>query len=256
MTDTGPVIVTAAGESSRIRSMMNDRGFPGDYPKHLLPTGGPGGETLLGRILRQASALPNSQLPIVYVTETSLAYMQAHPDIGPAKYRTEKFGFSMDPIYYQLRRTGSRVLGCAGDFYSDFSWSSFLAEHEQSNQPVSVLAGNACGSEDAAIFEISNQGVVTGFSRPTISGPDDYRNIGAYIIDYDSKVSAVMDELLPENPALAPDGDAVFCRMVSLGLVGAVTSVGTQHYNINVAAEYEIMLSSLSAHSEAKIRQS
>ena len=246
MKSPGPVLVCAGGASTRIREMLDAEGLPPDYPKHLLPTGGPDHETLLGRIVKQASQAPINQPPIIYAAPQTVGYMQRDPSVGPATFSTEAFNFSVDPLYYRLRKYGQRVLGCAGDFYSDFTWAGFISEHDRRETPMSVLAGPSAGSPNAAIYEVED-GVVTNFYRPEGgSDPTALKNIGAYIIDPDPRVMAVLDELLPVNPAESLPDDTIFNRLVMDGLVGAITNVGSNHFNVNSVAEYQDMLQRLS----------
>jgi len=237
-----PVMITAAGEGSRIRDFMSqDLSLPSDFPKHLLPTGGPNGETLLGRIIRQASIDPISKPPIINVTETNRQHMRVHPDIANVVYDTEQFKFSLDPIYYRLRRMGGRVLGCAGDFYSDFSWDTFIKQHEANGSAMSVLVNKAAGPVEAAVFDVdplTNR--VTGLKRPKCSGERDYTNVGAYVIDPTDELIDILERFLPANPRETHDTDTVFIEIMNAGLVGSVLLAGA-HFNINTPKEFEAL---------------
>lgn len=245
-----PVIITAAGEGSRIRDYMSqDLSLPDDYPKHLLPTGGLNGETLLGRIIRQASIDPISKPPVVNVSEANLQHMSIHPDIADVEFDTEQFKFSLDPIYYRLRRMGGRVLGCAGDFYSDFCWDTFIKKHEASGAAMSVLVNKAAGPVEAAVFDVDPlNDRVTSLKRPKCSGERDYTNIGAYVIDPTEEVVDILDKFLPDNPEDTHDTDTIFVEIMAAGLVGSVIVPGA-HFNINTPKEFE----ALQAHTSSAI---
>lgn len=242
--DLPSVTVTAAGEGSRIREYMTQAlGMPGDYPKHLLPTGAPDDETLIGRIIRQASTDGFAEAPVINTTPTTMEYMMRHSDVGEVTYDTERFVFSMDPLYYRLRRTGRRVLGCAGDFYSDFEWSDFVEKHEKSGAAMSLLVNRTTTPVMAAVFDIDSQsGRVVGLRRPDRSPEGAVTNVGAYVIDANQDVLDVMDRYLPRHPQDAHADDTVFSHLMEAGLVGAI-EIGQNHYNINTAQEYEALCS-------------
>lgn len=237
--ETNSVIITAGGEGSRIRGFMTEElGLPPDYPKHLLPTGDPSGETLIGRIIRQAEQVPSPELPVVNAREVGVRYMQAHPDISAVEFDLEHFRFSMDPIYYRLRRTGKRVLGCAGDFYSEFSWADLITQHEASGAAMSLLVNKTSGPVEAAVFDVdplTNR--ITGLRRPAQSMAGDYTNVGAYIMDPTDEVFKILDAHLPDDPADAYIDDTIFSYLLRAGLAGAVHLEG-KHANINTPNEY------------------
>jgi len=238
--ELSPVIITAAGEGSRIRDYMtSELGLPEDYPKHLLATGGPNGETLLGRIIRQSSIEPLPK-PIVNVSETTMHHIEEHPDVSGVVFDTEKFRFSLDPLYYQLRRTGARVIGCAGDFYSDFNWKTFLDHHQASGAAMSLLVNQTTDPVKAAVFGVNPEThIITGLDRPESSREYDYTNIGAYIIDPTDDVLKVLDSFLPPKPndTSGNTNDTIFRQFINRKLAGAVLVEGA-HFNINTPDEY------------------
>lgn len=239
-----PAIIAAAGEGSRLREFMRtELDLPDDYPKHLLPTGNPGGETLLGRIVRQTSGDNFSDVPIVNTTTHAAHYILTHPDIAPTpRIDTERFVFSMDPFYYRVRRTGERVIACVGDFYSDINWQEFTRQHEESSAAVSLITHRASTPVQAAVFDIDTQtSRVTAIRRPTAGGQGEYCNVGAYIFDPVDALLAVFEQHLAEDPRDARADDSVFAGLIHAGLVGAVRLEGS-HFNINTPREYQALL--------------
>lgn len=237
----GPVIISAAGESSRLRGFISgELGLPDDYPKLLLPTGGPDNETLLGRIIRQATI--DDQLPILSVTETNMRHMLAHPDIPAVEYTTEIPKPSLSAMYYRLRRTGERVLSCAGDFYSDFSWEEFISHHDESGAAMTLLVHRSTQPVEAAVFDIdptNNQ--IVDLRRPPYSAVGDYTNIGAYVIDPVDEIHDVLDEYLPVNPQEVLETDAIFLQIMRRGLAGCMIVEGA-NFNVNTPSEYQALL--------------
>ncbi len=184
--EIGPVVITAAGEGTRIRDFMSDHlELPPDYPKHLLPTGGPNGETLLGRIVQLANEAPLKEPPIVYVRPENMHYFEDAHDLGPLVMDTEKFSHAVDPIYHRVRRTGARVLGCAGDFFSDgFSWQEMIERHEEGGAAMSLFVERSPQPVNALVLDVDDESRrIRGSRRPSVSGEGEYTNVGAYIID-------------------------------------------------------------------------
>jgi NDP-sugar pyrophosphorylase family protein len=239
----GPVIISAGGEGSRIRGFMTQElGLPEDFPKPLLPTGGPDNETLIGRIIRQASTESLVSPPIVSVTERNMAHMVAHPDIPDVVYDTSSYVFALDPMYYRLRRTGARVLGCASDFYSDFSWEDFIEQHEEKGAAMSVLVSRSDEPVQAAVFDVDPiTQRITSLRRPQTSSSQDYTNVGAYILDPTPEMLDVLDRRLPANTADSQANDVIFLEIMRCGLATSVEWEGT-HVNVNTPSEYQALL--------------
>lgn len=167
-----------------------------------------------------------------------MKYMETHPDVPPVEFDLERFRFSMDPLYYRLRRTGNRVMGCAGDLYSEFSWEAFIEDHETHGAAMSLLVSKTTDPVEAAVFDIDHEsGTINGLRRPTQSSYGDYTNVGVYIIDPTEPLLEVLDTYLPEDPADAQPNDTVFSQILNGGLARGVQLEG-RHVNINTLNEY------------------
>ncbi len=246
MPEIGHVTIAAGGQGSRMREYMNStRRYPISYPKHLLPTGA--GETLLGRLVDQASEQPIPTKPTINVNPENQDHITKA--IGDAaNYDSENFVFSLDAFYYRVRREdaqgiGAFVLCCAGDVYTKFSWEQMIEAHQRSGAAISALVKKAEADTQAAQFDVDPQtGRITQLRRPDLSPSGSYTNIGMCIIEPTPGILSVLHDTLPEDPRDCSDGDHVFVEMVRRGLAGIVDCGDAYSTNINTPREYEGLL--------------
>ena len=244
--EVGPVTVVAGGRGSRMRDFIDcTRQYAPGYPKHLLPTGS--GETLLGRIVRQASESPLERKPTINVSAENGEHITSA--IGEnAHYDFERFVFSMDPFYYRLRREasqniGSFVLGCAGDIYSEFTWERMVGAHRESGADMSLLVQKTENDTQAALFDVESQtGRITNVSRPELSPAGSYTNVGVYVIEPTAAILSVLKDMLPEDPRDCVGDDRIFKEFVRRELVGIVEFEDCFSTNINTPREYQNLL--------------
>lgn len=229
------ITISAAGQGSRIRSAMNEMGFPNDMPKSLLPTGT--AETLLGRITRQASEMGRV---MVYVNYDHARIIGEHEDMPSdiSLLINKNIYSALGPIYLDLLRTGKRSLMAAGDFWAEFEWSDFLRFHESHNKPVSILVGPSVSTYEGAKFHVADDGTVTSWERVERTTSQDLINIGAYIIDPEK---AVMETVQTLHERKDHKEDPFNDAMIKAGLMAAYVLKDTA-YNVNNIDVYKALL--------------
>lgn len=235
------VQVAAGGHSTRLRSHMDDLGYDSNYPKHLLPTGLPGGETFLGRIVRQALILSGSDDVTVHLNQENIKSVIGHPDIPrPIEVNTQTYNHSLDMFFERLCTTRQRVIGCAGDFYAEDGLQELVDHHNRSKFPVTVLAGYSVAVDGGVSYTINDNNKITSIERVCRTRPDGPINIGAYVLEPDVRVLSVLRSYRPSSK-LAPKDDRIFEAFIRHGLVGAyVTERPT--FNVNTPETYRAML--------------
>lgn len=229
------ITISAAGQGSRIRNAMNEMGYPSSMPKSLLPTGN--GETLLGRISRQASEMGHV---MVYVNYDHVRTIGEHKDMPSdiSLLINRNVYSALGPIYLDLLRTGKRSLMAAGDFWADFKWSDFLQFHENHDKPVSILVGPSVPTCEGAKFNVTNDGTVLSWDRVDKTTAKDLINIGAYIIDPEKSVMKTVQTLHHDkNHKEDPFNDA----MIKAELMAAYVLEETA-YNVNNIDVYKALL--------------
>lgn len=233
------VQIAAGGYGTRLRAEMDRLGYQ-DVPKHLLPTSPGGSETLLGRIVRQALSAPGEGKVTIHANEQNCLQILDHPDIDTrAKVVVSRFDNSLGPFTDHLQRSGQRTLGCAGDFYADFSWEGFVASHDAAGYPVSFMVGRTVAVDGGATFDIADDGQITALYRADRTAPSELINIGAYIFDADSMVLKILDEMTGlDTPSKE---DVLVQRLIGGGLVGAYVIDGVP-FNINTLETYQALL--------------
>ncbi len=176
------ITVSAAGKGERMRASIEQLGFPEDTPKQLLPTGA--GETLIGRIVRQAMEIANVEL---YANYDTIRPIGEHPDT-PQDIQllvNRNITGPLGPLYLDIFRSRDQSLMAAGDFWADFKWSEFLAFHDGHDRPVSVLVAPSVPTFGGARFNVDDNGYVDSWERVERTSATDLINIGAYIVDPD-----------------------------------------------------------------------
>ncbi len=232
------VDIAAGGHGTRIREFMVEVGHEPDFPKHLLPTGGPEDETLLGRIVRQSFDTPTVDDVIIHANSNNAGYFESHPDVDPrADVIAGNYGRSLDPFFDQLVKAEERVLGCAGDFYADFSWQDLLEWHDAHRFAVSFVVGHSAALDGGAIFDVAKNGKIESLKR---AKPDQHEliNVGIYVID---PTKVVIDAAARHMQNASVTDETIVSELIDLGVAGAYALEGTP-YNVNTVATYHALL--------------
>lgn len=187
------ITISAAGKGERMRATIAELGFPPDTPKPLLPTGA--GETLLGRITRQALQFANVEL---YTNYDTIRPIGEHPDI-PQDIQllvNRNIGGPLGPLYLDARRSGDQAMMAAGDFWAEFNWEDFVAFHDSQPTPISIMVAPSVPTYEGARFLVGDDGRVKRWERVGRTSSEDLINIGAYIVDPEAKVMDIIDSML------------------------------------------------------------
>lgn len=234
------IYVAAGGNGTRIRAGMNERGFC-DIPKHLLPTGETGGETLLSRNVTRAKlsdtdvavvvndanrAQVDAELSRIGLSDTAVERLVQQSQLGPFSFTS-----FIDP-----ERTSFSI---AGDIYIDhLNWRYFKASHEINStvRPVSFLVGRASVGPQAAVFEVAEDGAIKDFYRTSEQQTNVLRNIGVYAFTMSPPVVEIMEQYTANNE---PDQqDKIALDLISAGLVRAHEHP-SKFFNINTIQDYD-----------------
>lgn len=231
------VHVSAGGNGTRIREGMEYLGFSPGFPKHLLPTGD-GVETLLGRIVRQASKLGHVA---VYSNYDNVRFIGESTDIDPNISLQIARGFNgpLTAMINDINRTNDRSFACAGDFWADFEWSNFAKFHEQHDMPVSILVGPSVPTHEGARFKVGDDNKVNSWERVERTTDQDLINIGAYIVDPEKLVLRKLRELTWHKE------DPFNDTMIKDGLMAAYV-LNTPSYNVNNPEVYAALVQDVS----------
>lgn len=228
------ITVSAAGQGSRIRDAMNGLGFPLEMPKSLLPTGQ--GETLLGRIIRQASVVGHVLLYVNYDHARMIGESSDIPNDISLLINRNIYG-PLGPIYLDLFRTRKRCMMAAGDFWANLDWTKFLEFHDSHNMPISIVVGRSSPTNDGAKFIINGDFRVKSWERVPETTEHDLINIGAYIIDPTNEVI----EKLQGLDITDHKEDSFNNAMIPEGLMAAYV-LEEPSFNVNNIDVYNAML--------------
>lgn len=236
-----PIYLAAAGHGTRMRGAIDAMGYP-DLPKHLLPTGDPSGETLLGRNLRLAQATGHAT--VLLANGRNVNQLTQHPDID-----LTDTAVVVDPpvilgpfsFYSHATAMGHpESMSAAGDVYiSNLNWSAFLQHHQQSSRPVTFMVGQVAAPKDSAVFIVNDRSEIDGFSRLTQEQPDAYRNVGVYAITKTAAVEAVFANY--EQASDVGLQDQIALDLIHEGLASAYVHPDG-FSNINSPADYYALL--------------
>ncbi len=219
---------------------MDDIGYEQSYPKHLLTTGGPNGETLLGRIVRQAIAAPTDVPPIIHANEQNAPSIEGHPDIDPsAEVKVGNYPNFLLPILAKLVHSRKRTLGCAGDFYADFSWDEVVASHDAQPYPITFMVGRTVEVDGGLTFDVSENGKIERMKRVARTNSGDLVNIGVYMFDPRETVMDALEALTAKRQL--DKASSIANHLIGEGLVGAYILPGTP-YNVNTGETYAALL--------------
>lgn len=234
------VQIVAGGYGTRLREVMDGMGYDERYPKHLLPTGGPHGETVLGRIVRQSLGAPTDGPVVIHANRHNAPSIFKHPDIDRSvSVRVGDYPNFLMPFLTNLLEFRKRTLGCAGDFYADFSWDEVIASHEDGQYPVTFMAGRTVAIDHGLTFDVSDAGKIERMKRAERTSSEDLVNIGVYVFDPQEPVLGALESLIKSRQAAS--ASTIANRLISEGLVGAYVVPGTP-YNVNTGETYAALL--------------
>lgn len=238
------VHIAAAGNGERIRTMMSELGFPPNFPKHLLPIGENNEGTLIGRVIQQALQPPVTEQPIVYANENNVEAFRQHPEVGPyARIVIGSFDNSLGPFIANVTHNERRTLGCAGDFYADFSWDKVLDAHESHGFPLTFMVGRTIEVDGGAVFDVADNLQIKRLRRADRTSNSEFINVGVYIFDPTKKVLEILNEMTKkakiQNVRLKED--LVVHAMINHGLAGAYVLPSTP-FNVNTSETYKALL--------------
>jgi hypothetical protein len=242
------VDIAAAGEGSRLRPTMRGLGFPDDLPKHLLPTGNPDDETLLGRIVRQSLASPQLAAPVIYANPNNAAAIRSHPDVDPrAHITTAPADTSFGDFMRTLVGRGAITLGASGDHYAEtFSWDNLLDHHGSNNYPVTIVTARCLAVDEGAVYRVTDTGQIAAFQRVGRTTPEDTINIGLYVFEpsrlvLDSLARVGVNAHTVERP-MSVSPEKIVTALIEDGLVGSYELPEGTSYNVNTAETYDGLL--------------
>lgn len=239
--DTSGVHIAAGGHGTRLRRVMDAMHLGPDYPKHLLPTGNPDGETLLGRIVRQAAEAPVDGPVIIHANEQNFRAFEHHPDVSSeARVVAGDYQGSLEPFTANMLGKRQRTLGSAGDFYADFSWREMLDAHESNRFPVTFMVGRTVAVEGGAVFDVDDTGRINALRRTLRTDEADIINIGAYIFEPHETVIRALDNLYRSSRGERISEETVANELIARRLVGAYMIKGA--FNVNTPETYAALL--------------
>ena len=227
--------VAAAGNGTRMQPAIEAMGY-GDLPKHLLPTGEDGGQTLVARAAE--AALDSGHDVMVHANETNLHRIAAGVGHLAVPIVTDTMGSPIGPFSFTDHvAAGLTAASVAGDVFIERpDWAGFLASHEQSAYPVSFLVGRVNGYPSNAVFDINEtDGRVERFRRLTAEEDGVLRNIGMYVFTMTEPVMDILDFYAGRQ---AGQEDQAATDLVREGLVRAHIHP-ERFFNINCRADYE-----------------
>ena len=230
------VHIVAGGYGTRLRDHMSELGYDPSFPKHLLPTGGPNGETFLGKVIRQTRCIPGALPPIVYVNEENAPHIQNHPDIQPApQLCAQPYSNSFEPMIDAVSRTKQRVIGCAGDFYASIDWRDLLGFHDDSKYPITFVAGLTVPVERGLAYTIAEDSRVISFERSNMTTANEMINVGIYVFDPEPRALSVLHHVKHAKE------EQIAQALVDDELLGLYT-LPTMPFNVNTKETYRMLL--------------
>ena len=237
--------VAAGGRSTRLRRTIDSLGFEPFYPKHLLPTGNPLGETILGRILRQA--LPSTDRQVVHAHSENLSTIRSHSDIpSQAEVVLAPPDNAFGPFIRPLIAHRGRILGASGDHYVDASpWLGLLDHHDSGPFPVTFAVARVQPVESGLVYEIEDNGRISDFYRDRRTHEQNPVNVGVYVFEDSEVVLNSLAKLgITEHTSLPlrPSPEEIARQLVNDGLVGAYELPPFTAFNVNDAETYATLL--------------
>ncbi len=249
--------IAAGGPSSRLRPYMDELGYPADDSKHLMITGNPGRETLLGRIVR--GALADNILSVVHTNHANYEALVNHPDIHESA--TFVSGGAPDtafgPFIRPLLQTGELTLAAAGDHYVEgLSWRALLDHHDSNKFPWTFVVGQCSEVDEGAVFDVADSGRITNFGRPPRTSSESLVNIGIYVFDAPQTVLRALAKIGITKETINPlevSPEAIVSHMVQEGLIGAHVLEPNTSFNVNTPETYNALLQHTAAKAAAAV---
>lgn len=237
--------IAGAGYGERMQQRLIELGLEPTYPKLLLPTGGPNGETLAGRIVRQSLTAPIEGPTVLHANVDTYATIEAHPDIDTrAHVTTVEHGNTFRPFVNKLLEHEVRVHGSHADYYADFSWSDFLDAHESNPYPVTFAVARSVPIERGAVFTVDDLDRITGFTRTEQTDGTELLNMGAYIFDPDKAVIRALQDTIKDGRMASEE--VIVKTLIARQLAGAYIMPNT-FFNINIPPTYDALLAHTSS---------
>jgi NDP-sugar pyrophosphorylase family protein len=241
-----PIHIAASGTGSRMGPAIEAMGFEG-LPKHLLPTGDPSGETLIGRNLTLAENISNDV--VVHVNSDNQAVIQSQLALPGHRLITDPEVRPLGPFTFATSiNPGETAASVAGDVYlQECPWQAAVDNHSVTPEPITFLVGRVLAPAGSAVFALDNTGKITGFERPT-EPAFGYRNIGLYIFTLTPPVVELVEEYAGlSTPAME---DKFALDAIAAGLVRAQAYPGV-FFNTNNGSDY----AALQAHTSTQSSQ-
>lgn len=229
------ITVSAAGKATRISDWMYSTGYAEGTPKSALPTGA--GETLLGRVVRQAMPIGRVAVYGNYSTMRGLGEVPDLPRDIDLVVNRNIIG-PLGPIYLDALRTGRQSYMAAADFWAELDWKEFVAFHNDHDRPASILVAPSVPAKEGARFQVAADGAVKSWERVAETKASDLINIGAYIIDGDRP--EIMD-IVSDLNATTHKEDPFNSAAIEKGLLGAYV-LDSLAFNVNNQHIYRAML--------------
>lgn len=223
------LIVSAGGKSSRLREFLNSKRE--GMPKHLLELPGDHGY-LLGAIVECAGLYFYSiRISVSDDNFTHISDSFEHNNDVVVEVDDIKSG-PLGPLIRSALSSNEKAYGCAGDFYCDFSWKEFDAFHDSHDLPISILVAKSRPTNDGARFDLQENGVIKSWERVQRTNEHDLINIGAYIIEPDSRIQAGLEAMTYHKEDVFND------LFIPAGLVAGYNP-GKTGFNVNTVEIYE-----------------
>lgn len=229
------ITISAAGKATRIRDWMHEAGYAEGTPKSALPTGA--GETLLGRVVRQAMPMGRVAVFGNYDTMRGLGEVQDLPRDIDLVVNRNIIG-PLGPIYLDALRTRRQSYMAAADFWAELDWEEFRRFHNEHDRPASIVVARSVPAKEGAKFQVDTDGAVKSWERVEETKASDLINIGGYIIDGDRL--DIMD-LVARLNATTHKEDPFNSAAIEEGLLGAFVLDGLA-FNVNNEQVYGAMV--------------
>ncbi|XKT74998.1 MAG: NDP-sugar synthase [Patescibacteria group bacterium UBA2103] len=209
----------------------------GDIPKHALPLSQDGSDSLLGRIIQ--NALSDFESVVIWASKVNASKIQ------DAIVETDQVTIKIDevmsgPLGPAIRslENGERVFACAGDHFSTHSWKAMEAFHEKKMFCASILVAHSSPFNDAATFQVQDDGIISSWERKSRSGTADLINVGCYIFDPTPVLQEIFSQISWHKE------EKIFDSLIKMGLLGAYSSP-EKGFNVNTVETYRSLIEHL-----------